>query len=73
MKGTPKVVFKREEIRSINNAWTECPFDKDQLKTTKVACTENYQLDEIFSIKKLKERFKSVQSFRGDVADNKFG
>ena len=28
MKGTPKIVFKREEVRSINNAWTECPFEQ---------------------------------------------
>ena len=55
MKGTPKIVFKREEVRSINNAWTECPFNKSQL-------------DQIFDLQRLSERTRP-QSFDIDVAD----
>jgi len=46
MKSAPKIVFKREEVRSINNAYTECPYDQ---KT----------LDDVFRLDVLNERVKA--------------
>ena len=47
-------IFNREEIRKINNAWTECPYNKEQL-------------EKFFAVDKLSKNCQSIKTYLIDV------